>query len=270
MKMPISSNMFGRAKIKKEIKMSLNEKIRDRLVDYGHKLLNEPQKTFEFTKNIEADKLVADLTGHPHAFLLACLMDRQIKAEKAWLIPYLLKEKIGNFSIKTLDNLSIAEIKELFTKPEPLHRFVDGMSEVFYAAVRRIVEQYDCNASNIWNGNLSSAEVVYRILEFKGAGPKIANMAVNILAISFKLPFSDYFSIDISADVHVKRVFGRLGLCGKGSSVEQIIYKARALHPEFPGIIDMPCWTIGREWCRENEPNCSKCYMNDLCKSAIL
>lgn len=81
-------------------------------------------------------------------------------------------------------------------------------------------------------------------------GPKIASMVVNILAREFKVPFLDYYSIDISADVHVRRVFFRLGLCPQNATVEQLIYKARALYPEFPDVMDFSCWEIGRSWCR--------------------
>jgi hypothetical protein len=49
-------------------------------------------------------------------------------------------------------------------------------------------------------------------------------MAANILAREFKISFADYFSIDISADVHVRRVFARLGLCTADATVEQVIY----------------------------------------------
>jgi endonuclease-3 len=72
-------------------------------------------------------------------------------------------------------------------------------------------------------------------------------MAANILARNFKIPFSDYFSIEVSADVHVRRVFCRLGFCPPDASIEQIIYKAKALHPGFPGIMDLPSWEIGRQ-----------------------
>ena len=36
-------------------------------------------------------------------------------------------------------------------------------------------------------------------------------MATNILARQFKIPMSDYYSVDISLDVHIQRVLKRLG-----------------------------------------------------------
>ena len=99
-------------------------------------------------------------------------------------------------------------------------------------------------------------------------GPKIATMAVNLLARNFKVQFADYYSVDISADGHVRRVFGRLGLCAPDAEVEQIIYKARALYPKFPGIMDVASWEIGRQWCGMHTCRCHECYMNDLCPSA--
>jgi len=212
--------------------------------------------------------LLNDLDEYPHAFVLACAMDRQIKAEKAWLIPYRISEKVGGFSMDTLSGLALADVHRLMSRPEPLHRFVDQMSAFFHSAVERIRGQYAGNAARIWAGNPSSAEVVYRFLEFHGVGPKIGSMATNILAREFKIQFADHFSIDISADVHVRRVFARLGLCAPDASVEQVIYKAKALHPEFPGMMDLPSWEIGRNWCKARGPECDACYMKDLCPTA--
>jgi len=90
-------------------------------------------------------------------------------------------------------------------------------------------------------------------------------MAANILARDFKVPFSDYHSIDIAVDVQVKRVFQRLGLVEDSDDNQAIIYKARALHPAFPGIFDFSTWEIGREWCRPTNPACGKCPMNAAC-----
>jgi endonuclease III len=247
----------------------MNEKaIRDRLVEHGQALFRAPKALIEFTKQPQADALLNDLADHPHAFVLACVMDRQIKAERAWVIPYRISEKIGGFSMDALSALSRADVKGLMTEPEPLHRFVDTMTDHFHSAVQRIKNNYAGEAARIWAGRPSSAEVVYRFLEFDGVGPKIGSMAANILAREYKIPFADYFSIDISSDVHVRRVFARLGLCAADATVEQVIYKAKALHPEFPGMMDLPSWEIGRNWCKSRGPECADCYMRDLCPTA--
>lgn len=247
----------------------MNEKsIRDRLVEHGQTLFRTPKQLIKFTREPQADALLNDLTNHPHAFFLACVMDRQVKAERAWLIPYRISEKIGEFSMKALSALSRADVNRLMREPEPLHRFVDTMADHFHSAVQRIKNNYAGDASNIWTGKPSSAIVVYRFLEFDGVGPKIGSMAANILAREFKIPFADYYSIDISADVHVRRVFSRLGLCALDVTVEQVIYKARALYPDFPGMMDLPCWEIGRNWCKSRVPACGGCYMKDLCPTA--
>ena len=242
--------------------------IRDRLVEHGEALFKAPHDFVRFTKHDDADRLLNDLTHHPHAFVLASVMDRQIKAERAWLIPFRFMEKLGSFSIDTLLNQSEADVRRLMTEPEPLHRFVDKMATFFFRAVQRIADKYRSNASLIWTDKPSSATVVYRFLEFDGVGPKIASMDANILAREFKIEFSDYFSIDISADVHVRRVFGRLGLTPPDASVDQLIFRARGLHPEFPGLMDYPTWEIGRNWCKPRNCECSGCYMRHLCPSA--
>jgi hypothetical protein len=36
-------------------------------------------------------------------------------------------------------------------------------------------------------------------------------MAANVLVRNYKVPLKDYFSIDISPDTHIKRVFYRMG-----------------------------------------------------------
>jgi endonuclease III len=248
-------------------KMS-EKSIRDRLVEHGQILFHAPKQPIAFTKETQADALLNDLTNHPHAFVLACVMDRQVKAERAWLIPYRISEKLGAFSMQVLCALSKEDVNHLMREPEPLHRFVDTMANHFYSAVQWISNNYAGDASRIWANKPSSAEVVYRFLEFKGVGPKIGSMAANILAREIKIPFSDYYSIDISADVHVRRVFHRLGLCPANITVQQVIYKARALYPDFPGMMDLPCWEIGRNWCKPRGPVCSACYMNDLCATS--
>ncbi len=59
----------------------------------------------------------------------------------------------------------------------------------------------------------------------------------------------------------------RLGFVEKGATIDEIIYKARELNPEFPGLIDFACWQLGREFCRPkfDECGCDECFMGSVC-----
>ena len=239
--------------------------IRALLLQRGEDLFRAPAEFVHFTGQKGADVLLDDIENHPHAFVLGCVMDRQIKAERAWLIPYLFSTKLGEFSFQRLRSLSLSDVLNLMRVPRPLHRLPEELSSNFHEAVRMISNDYAGDARNIWRNRPASGEVVLRFLRFRGAGPKIATMGTNILARRFKVPLSDYQSIDISADVHVRRVFERLGLVGDDAGVDEVIYRARTLNPEFPGLVDFPCWEIGRKWCRPTMPLCGDCYMHTVC-----
>lgn len=246
----------------------MNQAITRRLIALGQEQFRKPAAFVEFARHRPADELLNDLSGHPHAFVLACLSDRQIKAERAWRIPHDLAQRIGGFSFERLRALSAPALRRAFTRPTPLHRFPDAMSALFHAAIERVATLYEGDASRIWSGRPSSATVVLRFLAFEGIGPKIATMATNLLARDLKVPLSDYASVDVSVDVHVRRVLARLGLIEPGFTLEQVVYTARAICPEFPGVVDLPLWEIGRTWCRPRKPDCGACVMREVCPSA--
>jgi endonuclease III len=242
--------------------------IRDRLVERGRALFDARKEPIRFTDDDNANTLLNDIVGCPHAFVLGCMMHVREKAERAWLVPYRISQRFGGFTIEMLRQLSLPDMKRLMKEPDRIHRMPDRMAQRLHSGVQHIVARYAGDASRIWIDRPSSAEVVYRFREFYGVGPKIASMAANIIAGLFKIELTDHYSIDISADVHVLRVFGRFGLSEPDATTEQIVYKARALHPQFPGLIDLPCWEIGRTWCKPTSPICNECYMSDLCAFA--
>lgn len=239
------------------------------LVKIGKERFADPvRQTVRFVDDKEQNDFLNDIEHVPHAYVLACVMDRQLKSERAWAIPYKIKEILGSFDFTALQAVSLDEYKKIFSD-NALHRYNEIMADVFYSAVQDIVEKYDGDASRIWSNRPSSAKVVYDFLQFKGVGPKIATMAANILARQFKIPFSDYYSIDISPDVHILRVLRRTGLVSPNAEIDSVIYKARELCPEFPGVIDFSCWEIGRAYCRPNNPNCRECIIKDECKKVF-
>jgi len=242
----------------------MREEIINVLIERGNSLLKTPYKIIEFTKQPEVDTYLNNLTDHPHAYILACVMDRQIKAERAWLIPHRISEIIGSKSFDAFLNLSSNDLVKIF-RDNSLHRFNDDMAKYFYWAIQRIHNSYEDDASLIWSDNPKSATIVKRFLQFNGVGIKIATMATNILAREFKIPMKDYICIDISPDVQVKRVFKRIGLLSENAGNDELIYTARELNPAYPGIFDLSCWEIGRNWCSPKNPKCDECYLAKNC-----
>jgi len=246
----------------------VNEKLLKQLIELGSAQFRQPYRFMEFTGNKEADTLLNDLGNHPHAFVLGSIMDAQIKAEKAWMIPWEVSKEIGGFGFFKLLRVEYKEFKKIFGM-KSLHRFNNEKSRCFYEAIHKIHRDYENDASNIWTYNLRSRIVVDRFMAFRGVGIKIATMAANILARDFKVPMKNYFAIDISPDVHIRRVFKRLGFVDWDAKTMNFVKAARKLYPEYPGIMDGVCWEIGRKYCWPNYPLCKNCIVREECPKII-
>lgn len=235
------------------------------LLEEAQQRLASPPAFVEFTGSRQADVLVNDLERYPHAYVVACIMDRQMPAKKAWAVPHLLRERLGYFDFPSLAKTDLRAFSGAMNDPTPIHRFPKLMAENVYAAIQRIAQVYGGDAARIWLGQPSSAAIVRRFLEFKGVGQKIGTMAANILVRDFRVPVSDRYSIDISVDAHVSRVFSRLGFAPVDADPVYIVFRARELSPSYPGIFDVILWELGREVCRPKNPLCHNCRMSDLC-----
>lgn len=224
----------------------------EKLIKKGKEILEGPKVYINHTGIKEADDLYYDLEKNGHLFVLGCVMDMQIKAERAWKIPYLIMKDLGGFEFERLLNLTLEDLKIKFLEKK-FHRFNDIMAKRFYLAIKKIHEEYDDDASSIWNNSISAAEVIRKFLEFEGVGQKIASMATNILVRQYKIPLKDLSAIDISTDTHVIRMMKKLGFAPEKASREYIIFRAREFYPSYPGILDIGLFEMGR-----NERNLNK------------
>ena len=130
----------------------VNRELRDRLVADGEAALRAPRGVVHFTGDAEADALLNDLAGVPQAFVFACLVDRQITAERAWMVPTLILRRFGSLDMSKLESLTEQQWVALMREPTPAHRSPETMALVLFRATRRIVDHYGGDASKIWNG----------------------------------------------------------------------------------------------------------------------
>lgn len=206
-----------------------------------------------------------DIRNTPHLFVIGCIVDQQVDAKRAWTIPARLGEVAGGFAFHRMHRLTKKQIHRAIRRRPALHRFPGRIAGFVKSALERIRTEYQGDASRIWRNRPSSALVVLRFLDLDGVGPKIATMAANILVRHFRVRFSDYHSIDISADIHVRRVFRRLGLVPDNASTEQYIYRARSMYPAYPGLLDRPVYLLGKNICRPRRPKCPDCLLRRVC-----
>lgn len=226
---------------------------------------------------IEASRLTTVLTNHPEAnellvsddwgFLCGVICDYQMPADRAWATPYNLAQRIGGWSVELVAGNPRA-VHQAFLGPPAIHRFPNQTTDFVIDGAQRVIDQYDGEAGNVWNDRPTAVELQRRLVEFKGISQKKAAMAVEILYAQLGVDIAEMEGSDIAYDVHVRRLMLRTGLAER-DNVTHMVERARELHPERPGALDLPMWEIGRTWCHKREPECEQCVIVDVCPQYI-
>lgn len=205
------------------------------------------------------------LDNNANAFLIGLIADQLVKAELAWSLPYNLNNRIGTFDFEKIVSTYTEEDLEQAIKTKPaLHRYPNRMAMYIYNAMKCVLENYDGNASNIWVGKTAS-EIVSNLEKFKGISHKKASLGTLLLVRDMGLKVPDKENIDIAYDVHIKRIFSRVGLV-ENETEEKVLDAARNLNPEFPGELTTAFWSIGRDFCHSNNPMCLVCPLESVCE----
>jgi uncharacterized HhH-GPD family protein len=219
-------------------------------------------KEFIFTPNKKADDLIRN---NSFAFLIGVILDQGQKAERVWATPLELMKRLGHIDPNEVAKINIEELSRVFGIKPKLHRFWKTMAKRVYEAANIIANKYRGDAAKLWDDIPRTEDLQNRFRQFNGIGQKKASMAANILARDLKIPVKNLAGVDISNDVHIRRVFHRTGLADDESETS-IVQAARNLNPEYPGELDLPTWDIGRKWCHPNNPICEECPLNNLCQ----
>lgn len=193
-------------------------------------------------------------------YILACILDYQMKAPVPWDNAKRLAEQVLG-DPESLWEVIVSQPLSLWAKrfsEYELHRFPAAHERVWRIG-KAIVDRYDGDARRIWD-NTRADEATQRLIEI-GVGDQLSRMAVGGLHDCGWIRGA----CDLKADVHVKRVLGRVFL-GRLATPDEAIELSRRMHPKNPWLLDNPLWKIGSSCCRPNEPKCDSCFLRGLCE----
>ncbi len=238
--------------------MTSNQAIFDALLQYKSIIIQE-----ELTpaKSPEAVKLIHD---NSFAFISACSLDRGTKAEIIWTIPYWIYQQVGHYDPIKFRSMTLDQITSLLDYLPQKPRYTNDAPRTFQDICRIVVDEFSGVAENIWN-NRSAMDVKRTLLRVHGVGSGIANMSLVLIESAYNIIFPDHDLMDIKPDVHTMRVLYRLGVSPAKNEYEAM-RAAQHLSPDFPGLIDGPLWSIGRNWCHPTNPDCPSCPLTACCE----
>ncbi len=228
----------------------------DRLKDFG-----ERHGGSEWNE-LDAESLSL-VRSNPFAFLIAVAFDRGMRWPVPWQIPKEIDRK-GFLDPKRMASMSRAElIDQLASLPRRPRWGTKEGARTLVDAASLVCGRFNGDARAIWT-NSSPAEVQRTLTEIHGIGPGIASMATRILHDDCGFFRGQERQIDVKPDIHLIRVFRRLGLIDNDSE-EEAVGAARRLNPEYPGALDWPAWRVGNRWCHPRTPDCGRCPLTRDC-----
>ncbi len=204
------------------------------------------------------------LRGCPFAFLVAVVFDRGMPWQKAWQIPTEIHRR-GLLDPALLASKTETELCELLNGLQVRPRY--GGAKTLSDAAKLVCDRFNGDAEAIWRG-ASPAKVQQRLQRIHGVGAGIATMTTRILRDEFDCLRGQEQQIDVKPDIHLVRVFRRTGLT-ESASAKEALFAARDLSPEFPGELDWPAWSIGKQWCHQTAPDCARCPLAPDCPKRI-
>lgn len=211
----------------------------------------------------EADAL---LRRDGTAMLLGLVLQRGMPAERVWRIPLHLYRQLGHLDPSRLADMPVADVESALRRLPARPRY-PGQSAATVVALGRLVrDQFEGDGTRVWSGR-RMADVLATLQSLPGVGPGIAHMAVQELMdeVGYEPQGDELPGLDVKADVHVVRVFYRLGIA-PDETRDAALDAARRLHPKFPGLLDWPAWDIGRRLCRPHSPACGECPLIAVCE----
>ncbi|MGW1075629.1 HhH-GPD-type base excision DNA repair protein [Streptomyces sp. NPDC002537] len=136
--------------------------------------------TLHLAQQPEADEL---LGRSPLAALIGMLLDQQVPMEWAFSGPYTIAQRLGRDDLDAYEIASYGpeEFAALLSEKPAVHRYPGSMAKRIQQLCQFLVEHYEGDASAVWRGAGSGAELLARLKELPGFGDQKARIFLALL-----------------------------------------------------------------------------------------
>lgn len=207
-----------------------------------NQMIDEIFESLKFAK-IKRSKFVKFMEQQtdPYIVLIACILSLRTND----ITTYPATMKMLQLARTPQDMMNVEE-EELAEAIYPVG-FYNNKAKQIIALSKKLVEEYNAQVPNS----------IEELIKFDGVGRKTANL---VLAKGFNIPA-------ICVDVHVHRIFNRLGIVST-KTPEETEMQLRKLIPQKYWInLNTEFVTLGQNVCRPTKPMCPFCPINYYCKT---
>lgn len=184
-----------------------------------------------------------DTFNDPYLVLISCILSLRTNDKTTYPATLRMLE-LG----KTPEDFAKCDVKKLEQAIYPVGFYANKAKQIIELS-QKLVNEYDSKVP----------ESIDEMIKFNGVGRKTANL---VMSRGFNKPA-------ICVDVHVHRIFNRLGYI-KTKNPEETEFALRAKLPVKHWIdINTLLVTHGQNVCKPTKPACEQCPINKLCKKFI-
>lgn len=210
-----------------------------------------------FKSKVNAEELVPedlDSIGRSQYIFYVLQLDYAMKSQILYKGAMLLYKDNNTFftpvNISQLTDVSLSEYLKQYLRP----RYINEAVKRFKLNTQVLNDKYKGDPRKIFDDTTTCQQVVRRLKDFRGFGPKIGNFFIRTMVNTFSYDYTDINSILPPVDVHDVRIAYILGYTDSDQMTEKNINHVKKLWNEAclkSGqswlVFDKALWLLGSE-----------------------
>jgi uncharacterized HhH-GPD family protein len=134
-----------------------------------------------FTDSDAANALIA---ADPMALLIGFTLDQQVKVEKAFMGPLVLRQRLGSLDPS---RIAAADLEPIFREKPAIHRFPGSMAKRVHELAVHVRDEYGGDAARVWSDAKDAQRLRANIEALPGFGEMKVKSLGAVLANRYKV-----------------------------------------------------------------------------------